>query len=132
MPCINLKRLDSPPTKVGFTSFHEFVRLQSTDHQIVRLENYISTKKFFVRSAIAVASAALFLMSSFSANAATAQSTLLNPGGAATPAKVCGYPDNPDRSCEWWANKDTCYLIFQSNAPDWQKMACLYAGFSRR
>lgn len=86
-------------------------------------------KRILVRMSLVVASAALVLVSGFSANAATLQSSSLSPGGLATPAKICGYPDNPNRSCEWWPGTDACYQIFQSNAPDWQKMACLVCGF---
>lgn len=89
-------------------------------------------KRILVRTSLVVTSAALVLFSGFSANAATLQSSPLSPGGLATPAKICGYPDNPNRSCDWWPGTDTCYQIFQTNAPDWQKMACAAAGFSRK
>jgi len=90
-------------------------------------------KRILVRITLAATSAALVVVSGFSANAATIQSqSLISSGGVATPAKICGYPDNPNRSCEWWPGVDGCYQIFQSNAPDWQKIACAAAGFSRK
>lgn len=49
-----------------------------------------------------------------------------------SPMKICGYPDNPNRSCEWYESADTCFHIFETDAPAWQKMACAAAGFSKK
>lgn len=123
--------LHCTPTKIGFTMFNFVAKLMKINYQIVRRQNHMSMKTILARTSLVFASTALLLASGFGANAAT-PSSLLDSGNIAKPAKICGYPDNPDRSCEWWANTDTCYQIGQSNAPQWQKLACFYAGFSRK
>lgn len=55
-----------------------------------------------------------------------------NSGSAVSPRIICGYPDNPNGTCSWWANGATCSQIGQTNAPLWQKMACLGAGYGKK
>lgn len=65
--------------------------------------------------------------------AAQASEANVTPPSASemSPMGICGYPDNPNGTCDWWASQTACQDI-ASYGEGWQIMACSAGGWTPR